>query len=64
VKCRSGIGARITDFGHQVTRVDKETSKVARLRQGGILIFEPALEGLITSKMRTGYLLLLSADRH
>ena len=36
-------GACFADFGHQVTCVDNDAAKIARLRDGEIPIFEPGL---------------------
>jgi len=33
-------------FGHQVTCLDKVGDKIAALRHGGILVFEPDLSAL------------------
>jgi UDPglucose 6-dehydrogenase len=49
-------GACFADFGHVVTCVDKDPSKIERLEQGEIPIFEPGLEDLVTSNVRGGRL--------
>jgi UDP-glucose 6-dehydrogenase len=36
-------GACIADFGHQVTCVDKDSTKISTLNAGEIPIFEPGL---------------------
>src|SRR6202142_3816869 len=45
-------GACFADFGHQVTCVDKDAAKIARLRRGEMPIFEPDLDRLVTANMR------------
>jgi UDP-glucose/GDP-mannose dehydrogenase family, NAD binding domain len=45
-------GACFADFGHQVTCVDKDAAKIARLRGGDIPIFEPDLDRLVAANMR------------
>ena len=40
-------GACFADFGHQVTCVDKDESKIARLNAGQIPIYEPGLDDLV-----------------
>jgi UDPglucose 6-dehydrogenase len=45
-------GACFADFGHVVTCVDKDASKIARLKQGEIPIFEPGLDQLVAANVR------------
>src|ERR1700741_681854 len=45
-------GACFADFGHQVTCVDKDASKIASLRRGEIPIFEPGLDVLVAANMK------------
>src|SRR6185437_1723542 len=45
-------GACFADFGHQVTCVDKDESKIASLRRGEIPMFEPGLEVLVASNVK------------
>ncbi|MEM8635329.1 MAG: UDP-glucose/GDP-mannose dehydrogenase family protein [Pseudomonadota bacterium] len=45
-------GACFADFGHTVTCVDKDTSKIDRLNKGEIPIFEPGLERLVETNVR------------
>jgi UDPglucose 6-dehydrogenase len=45
-------GACFADFGHVVTCIDKDASKIDRLKQGEIPIFEPGLEDLVARNVR------------
>jgi UDPglucose 6-dehydrogenase len=45
-------GACFADFGHHVTCVDKDATKIARLRDGEIPIFEPDLDRLVAVNVR------------
>ena len=49
-------GACFADFGHVVTCVDKDPSKIERLEKGEIPIFEPGLDDLVASNVRGGRL--------
>lgn len=49
-------GACFADFGHEVTCVDKDPSKIERLERGEIPIFEPGLEDLVAANVRDGRL--------
>ncbi len=49
-------GACFADFGHEVTCVDKDPSKIARLERGEIPIFEPGLDDLVAANVRDGRL--------
>ena len=49
-------GACFADFGHEVTCVDKDPSKIERLERGEIPIFEPGLDDLVASNVRDGRL--------
>ena len=40
-------GACFSDFGHDVTCIDTDTAKIARLQAGAIPIFEPGLDMLV-----------------
>src|SRR6202011_242714 len=40
-------GACFSDFGHVVTCIDTDAAKVARLKEGGIPIFEPGLDVIV-----------------
>jgi UDPglucose 6-dehydrogenase len=44
-------GACFADFGHQVTCVDKDAAKIARLRAGEIPLFAPDLDRLVAVNM-------------
>src|SRR6476660_3267650 len=49
-------GACFADFGHVVTCVDKDPSKIERLERGEIPIFEPGLDDLVADNVRGGRL--------
>jgi UDPglucose 6-dehydrogenase len=49
-------GTCFAEFGHQVTCVDVDASKVERLRKGIIPIYEPGLDALVASNMAQGRL--------
>jgi UDPglucose 6-dehydrogenase len=49
-------GACFADFGHVVTCVDKDPSKIERLEKGEIPIFEPGLDDLVAANVRDGRL--------
>lgn len=49
-------GACFADFGHEVTCVDKDASKVETLNAGGIPIYEPGLDLLVERNVREGRL--------
>ena len=49
-------GACFADFGHDVTCVDKDASKVETLNSGGIPIYEPGLDLLVQRNVREGRL--------
>lgn len=44
-------GACFADFGHVVTCVDKDASKIERLKNGIMPIFEPGLDALVASNV-------------
>src|SRR5690606_6073651 len=49
-------GACFADFGHDVTCIDKDASKIDRLKGGGIPIYEPGLDLLVAQNVRAGRL--------
>lgn len=56
-------GACFADFGHVVTCVDKDDSKIERLKQGEIPIFEPGLDQLVASNVREDRLFFTTDPR-
>ena len=49
-------GACFADFGHQVTCIDKDATRIDALKRGEIPIFEPGLSELVESNVRQGRL--------
>lgn len=49
-------GACLADFGHTVTCIDKDASKIEALNNGRIPIFEPGLETLVATNVKAGRL--------
>jgi UDPglucose 6-dehydrogenase len=49
-------GPCFADFGHVVTCVDKDASKIAALKRGEIPIYEPGLETLVANNVAGGRL--------
>ncbi|HSF63805.1 MAG TPA: UDP-glucose/GDP-mannose dehydrogenase family protein [Paracoccaceae bacterium] len=49
-------GVCFSDFGHQVTCVDKDPGKIARLQAGEVPIYEPGLDALMASNVAAGRL--------
>ncbi|OYY11786.1 MAG: UDP-glucose 6-dehydrogenase [Rhizobiales bacterium 35-68-8] len=49
-------GACFADFGHRVTCIDKDASKIERLKQGDIPIFEPGLDDIVARNVAAGRL--------
>ena len=49
-------GACFADFGHTVVCIDRDESKIARLRAGEVPIYEPGLDALIAANVREGRL--------
>jgi UDPglucose 6-dehydrogenase len=49
-------GTCFADFGHIVTCVDKDKAKIDALNGGGIPIYEPGLDVLVTNNVREGRL--------
>lgn len=50
-------GTCLAELGHRVTCIDKDRTKIDRLRCGEVPIFEPGLEGMITRNAACGRLL-------
>ncbi len=49
-------GACLSEFGHDVTCVDKDADKIAALKSGKVPIFEPGLEDVIATNVKAGRL--------
>src|SRR5215472_5919847 len=49
-------GACLADFGHRVTCIDRDTSKISGLLKGEIPIHEPGLDGLVAKNVTAGRL--------
>ncbi len=49
-------GACFSEFGHEVTCVDKDATKIAKLEQGEMPIYEPGLDDLVARNVRAGRL--------
>ncbi len=49
-------GACLAEFGNHVNCVDKDEAKIARLRSGGIPIYEPGLDDLVQRNAKAGRL--------
>jgi UDPglucose 6-dehydrogenase len=49
-------GACFSEFGHDVVCVDKDASKIERLKRGEIPIFEPGLDALVANNAQAGRL--------
>lgn len=49
-------GACFSEFGHEVVCVDKDPSKIERLKRGEIPIFEPGLDALVETNAKAGRL--------
>ena len=54
-------GACIADFGHQVTCVDKDSTKISALKTGEIPIYEPGLGDLVRTNVEQGRLSFTTA---
>jgi UDPglucose 6-dehydrogenase len=53
-------GACFSDFGHEVTCVDKDAAKIDQLKSGTIPIFEPGLDALVARNVAAGRLTFTS----
>jgi len=49
-------GACFADFGHDVVCIDKDASKIDRLRKGVMPIYEPGLDALVETNVKAGRL--------
>jgi UDPglucose 6-dehydrogenase len=49
-------GACFADFGHEVVCIDKDESKIARLKDGVMPIYEPGLDALVETNAKAGRL--------
>jgi UDPglucose 6-dehydrogenase len=49
-------GACFSDFGHDVTCIDKDAGKIRELQKGKLPIFEPGLDALVASNVAAGRL--------
>jgi len=49
-------GACFADFGHDVVCVDKDASKIERLKDGVMPIYEPGLDALVETNVKAGRL--------
>jgi UDPglucose 6-dehydrogenase len=49
-------GACFADFGHDVVCIDKDGSKIERLQQGIMPIYEPGLDALVEANVKAGRL--------
>ena len=49
-------GVCFADFGHSVTCMDKDESKIEALRRGEIPIYEPGLDALVAENVEAGRL--------
>ncbi|WP_305097529.1 UDP-glucose dehydrogenase family protein [Croceibacterium aestuarii] len=49
-------GACFADFGHDVVCIDKDQSKIDRLREGVMPIYEPGLDSLVEANVNSGRL--------
>ena len=52
-------GVCFSDFGHDVTCVDKNPDKIAMLLRGEVPIFEPGLDALMAKNVETLLFLIM-----
>ena len=58
-------GTCFSEFGFQVTCIDKDEAKIARLKQGEIPIYEPGLDDLVRRNLEAGRLCFdTNTERH
>ena len=58
-------GTCFSEFGFQVTCIDKDEAKIARLRKGEIPIYEPGLDDLVRRNLEAGRLCFdTDTERH
>ncbi len=50
-------GACFAEFGHEVTCIDKDQGKIARLQSGEIPIYEPGLDTMVEKNIQAGRLI-------
>src|SRR5262249_18407834 len=55
------LGGCIAGFGHEVTCVDKDGTKICALNSGEIPIYEPGLKDIVQSNVRQGRLQFTTA---
>src|SRR5215471_4770702 len=53
-------GACLADFGHEITCVDSDETKISALSRGTVPVFEPGLAELIASNVQAGRLVFTS----
>ncbi len=56
-------GACFADFGHVVTCIDKDASKIERLHQNVMPIYEPGLDQLVAANVKAGRLFFATEAR-